>query len=255
MLWYKSWLETRWRFLLGLAMLMCSAAGVVLTRPEVMKLMPMADRLPVAGEIGRRIREAVDLSRSYNGYVWSQWFRQNGAQFGTIFAALLGTGGLLAQSSGGAALFTLSMPVTRARLLGIRAAAGLAEWFVLAFAPSLLIPLLSPTIGESYGVGNTLVHSACLFIAGAAFFSLAFLLSTAFGDIWRPLLLALLIATVLAVLPLVLRGMGSWNIFNVMSGESYFRGGRLPWAGLTASAAASAAMLYAGARNIAHRDF
>ena len=40
---------------------------------------------------------------------------------------LLGTGGLLSQAIGGGALFTLSLPVSRERLLGVRAATGLAE--------------------------------------------------------------------------------------------------------------------------------
>ncbi len=41
MLWYKSWLETRWRFIIGLVVLMCSAAGTVLAYPKVIKLMPL----------------------------------------------------------------------------------------------------------------------------------------------------------------------------------------------------------------------
>ena len=43
MLWYKSWLETRWRFLIGLVLLMLSAGGTVLTYPHVVKLLlPLA---------------------------------------------------------------------------------------------------------------------------------------------------------------------------------------------------------------------
>jgi len=34
-------------------------------------------------------------------------------------------------------------------------------------------------------------HAGCLFIAGSIFFSLSFLLSTVFSDLWRPLLIAL----------------------------------------------------------------
>ena len=52
----------------------------------------------------------------------------------TLFAVLLGTGGLLSQASGGGALFTLSLPVSRNRLLGVRAATGLAELLVLALS-------------------------------------------------------------------------------------------------------------------------
>ena len=40
-----------------------------------------------------------------------------------------------------------------------------------------LFPLLSPAVGETYGVGNALIHSTCMFAGGAAFFSLALLLS------------------------------------------------------------------------------
>ena len=252
MLWYKSWLETRWRFLIGLGLLMCSAAGIVLTYPKVMKLMPLVPMLDVGGEIGRRIRESAELAREYRGYVWSQAFRQNLAQTGTLFAVLLGTGGLL---SGGAALFTLSLPVSRPRVLGIRAAAGLAELLVLMVVPSLLIPLLSPAIGETYSVTNALVHGVCLFIAGATFFSLALLLSTVFNDVWRPLLIALVVAIVLALCEQAFPDLSRYGIFRVMSAEDYFRAGEVPWQGLLVSAAASAAMLYGAAFSIARRDF
>jgi ABC-type transport system involved in multi-copper enzyme maturation permease subunit len=255
MLWYKSWLETRWRFLIGLALLICSASAVVMMRPQTLKLLPLAENMDVAGEIGRRIREAVALQHEYRGYIWTQWFRQNLAHLGTLFAVLLGTGGILAQSSGGAALFTLSMPVTRGRLLAIRAATGLAEWFALAFIPSLLIPILSPSIGESYSLAATLIHSACLFLAGAAFFSLAFLLSTLFNDLWRPLLISLLVAVLLGAAPALVEALSRFDIFGVMSADVYFRTGTLPWLGLLAVAAASAAMLYAAAANIVRHDF
>ena len=76
MLWYKSWLETRWRFLIGLALLLCLAGATVFTYPQVMKLMPMVPT-NVTGPLGERIREAAALARDYRGYVWSQWFRQN----------------------------------------------------------------------------------------------------------------------------------------------------------------------------------
>jgi len=209
--------------------------------------------LDVGGEIGRRIREAAELAREYRGYVWSQGFGKNLAQMTTLFAVLLGTGGLFSQS--GAAVFTLSMPASRNRLFGVRAAAGLGELLVLAVVPSLLIPMLSPAIGETYGVGTALVHSACLFVAGAAFFSLAFLLSTVFSDVWRPLLIALGIAIVLALGEQVFREVARYSMFGLMSGETYFRSGSVPWWGLLAGTAMSAAMLYAAAVNFARRDF
>ena len=255
MLWYKAWLETRWRFLIGLALLICSAAAIVITYPKVVKLLPLVPSLEVSGEIGRRIRESAELSREYRGYVWSQWFRQNLSQTWTLFAALLGTGGLFAQSSGGGALFTLSLPISRTRLMTVRAATGLVELLVLALIPSLMIPLLSPAVGETYSVGNAIVHSVCLFVAGTVFFSLAILLSTVFGDLWRPLMLACAVAVVLGLTEIFLRSGSLHGIFWVMTGESYFRREGVPWTGLLVAAALSGSMLYAAALNIARRDF
>jgi hypothetical protein len=255
MLWYKSWLETRWRFLIGLALLMCSTVSVILIHPQLMALVPMAGTIDPGGEIGRQIKESVDLSRTYRGYIWAQLFRQNLAQMGTLFAILLGTGGLFSHSSGGAALFTLSLPVSRNRVVGVRAAAGLGEWLVLAFVPSLLIPVLSPAVGEAYGVGDALAHGACLFVGGSAFFGLAFLLSTVFTDLWRPLLTACAVAVVLATVGQAFRDVSRYGVFGVMSGEVYFRTGALPWLGLLVGAAVTMALLYASALNVARQDY
>ena len=99
---------------------------------------------------------------------------------------LLGTGGLLAQAPAAARCSRCRCRSRAAGLLGVRAATGLAELSVLALVPSLLLPLLSPLVGENYAIGDALVHAPCLFIAGTMFFSLSFFLSTVFSDVWRP---------------------------------------------------------------------
>jgi hypothetical protein len=251
MLWYKSWLETRWRFLIGLALLLCSAGATVLIYPKVLQLTRFVPA-NVSGEIGERIREAAALSREYRGYVWSQWFRQNLPQWGTLFAVLLGGAGVLSSSAG--ALFTLSLPISRARLLTVRAATGLGELFLLTFVPSLLIPLLSPAIGQRYSIADAIVHSVCFFVVVSAFFSLALLLSTYFDDVWRPILIALGIAFVLSLLNRVLNR-PPYAGYGLMSAESYFRSGHLPWLGLLASAVISALLIWGAAINLTRRDF
>ena len=253
MLWHKSWMDTRWRFLIGFVLLVCSAGGVVILWPRVQELIPLAANVKVGGFLGRELREAVDVQRRYPGYIWSQWFNQNMIQLGTLFAVLLGSGSLLSPRSGG--LFMLSLPVSRNRLFGVRTAAGLSELLVLALIPSLLIPLLSPSVGQSYGIGDALVHAVCMFVAGSLFFSLACLLSTVFTDLWRPWLLALAAAFVLGAGERLVQDVLPFGVFRVMSGESYFRSGQLPWLGLLASAAVSAAMLYGAAINVERRDY
>ena len=105
MLWYKSWLDTRWRFLIGLAILLaCSPAASSSSYPHVAKLLPTVrvDRTRAAASSAGAIQEALELSATYRGYVWSQWFRQNLMQMGTLFAVLLGSGSLLSRVSAAA---------------------------------------------------------------------------------------------------------------------------------------------------------
>jgi ABC-2 type transport system permease protein len=252
MLWHKSWLDTRWRFLIPLAILSINAWGLVIEYAPVANVFTSIHvETTGTGVLGRAIREALDSERTYPGYIWYQWFRSNLLQMGTICAALLGSGNLVAGPSG-SGLFTLSMPASRNRWLATRATLGLGQSFALALVPSLVIPLMSPTIGQHYDLTSAVVHAVCAFAASAVFFSLAFLLSTVFPDVPRPLLIACGVAAVIGLVESQL----DWNgLFRVMSGTTYFRTGSLPWVGLLVSGLLSTSLLVAAAVNIARKDF
>src|SRR5689334_18464510 len=245
MLWHKAWLETRWRFINALVILTMLAGGGVYDYLATQRLMPRlnASTSTPAAEatgVGALIREAIEAQKTFQGFIWYQTYRQLMTQMGVFFAILLGCGGLLSESSKGSALFTLSLPVTRRQLFNARAGAGLAELFALAMLPPLAVPILAPVIGQHFSIVDALVHGLCLFIVAAVFFSLASFLSTLFGDIWRPLLIAIGIACVVAFVSFAIPQL---RIFTVMSGESYFRTGSLPWAGLLVSAVIATALL------------
>lgn len=251
MLWYKAWLETRWRFIIGLAALLALVSVTVLGYPKFMELLRIVPQVDPNSPMGRMIGEGMALASTFEGFIWSQWFLKQLPQTWTFFAALLGAGGLLAQTQRGEGLFTLSLPVSRFHLVGVRAATCLAQLFVLAVVPSLMIPVLAPAVGHTYSFTDAIVHALCLFTAGSVFFSLSFLLSTIFTDIWRPFL----IVFCLGLFEQALRDFAKFGMFRVMSAESYFRGDGLPWLGLFVGVAASAAMLYGAALNVARRDF
>jgi hypothetical protein len=144
---------------------------------------------------------------------------------------------------------------SRARLLGIRAATALGELAVLALVPALVVPLVSPAVGETYSVADALVYGLCMFLAGSTLFSLTFLLSTVFADVWRPPLIVLCLAGFIALVREALQGPSTASLLGVMTAESYFRSHGLPWLGLLGAVAMSLLFLYAAARNIARRDF
>jgi hypothetical protein len=258
MLWHKAWLETRGRFLGGLALSVIVGLGVIYDFRATERLLPLVRNmdpaaLDTSGPLGAVLKESLEAQQTFRGFVWWQWYRQNMTYLVVIFGALLGAGGLLAKS-GAAPLFTLSLPVSRSRLIGSRAAIGLAELLALAIVPSLVLPLLAPSIGQSYSVRDVLAHGACMFVAGSVFFSLAALLSNDYTDIWRPVLIACIVAAALGMLEYV-PAIAPYGIFHVMNGETYYRQAGLPWIGLLVSAGISATLLRTAAVNLAHRDF
>src|SRR5688572_15387469 len=258
MLWHKAWLETRGRFLGGLALSLIVGFGVIYDYRATERLIPLIRStdpaaLDTSGLVGAALKESIAAQQSFRGFVWWQWYRQNLTFLVVIFGALLGAGGLLAKSEG-ATLFTLSLPVSRNRLIGTRAAIGLAELLAIAVVPSLVLPLLAPSIGHSYSVNDVVIHGVCMFIVGSVFFSLAALLSNDYADMWRPVLIACIVAAVLGMLESI-PAIAPYGIFHTMNGETHYRQAGLPWIGLLVSASISAALLRTAAVNLAQRAF
>jgi len=252
MLFQYAFLETRWRFLIGLVVLPVSAAFVVLSYPQVMALSQSVTTSPDTA-LGREIAESMQLARTYDGYVWSQWFRQNGAQLAGLFAAIIGTGGLLSQAAA-SRLFTLSLPVSRERLLAARAAAGLSQMLALTVVPAVVIVLLSPLVARSFPLLDALAYALGAFAGCAVMFSLAFFLSSMFANVWAPLVLTMCGGAALAALDQI-TGADRFSLLGMIHGEWYFRGMGLPWPMLLVSALASSALVYAGIRHFARQDF
>jgi len=255
MLWHKAWLETRGRFIIGLLILTVLAGAKVYEYVVAQRMMPMAETVLSGADkspLGNAIRDAITVQKEFRGFIWYTAFRDNLTQLGVLFAVLLGCGGLLAEAKKGSALFTLSLPVTRKQLLGARVGIGLAQCFAIAMIPPLVIPILAPTVGQQFSVIDSLAHGLCLFFVGALFFSLASFLSTMFGDMWRPMLIAFLIACTAALAQAVWPDLG---LFRLMSGDTYFRTGSLPWMGFLTTAVLASALLYSAAETLERRDF
>lgn len=253
MLWYKIWLETRWRFLIGLILLAAVAALIVFTQPEMVSAPPDFKRPD--GKVDEEMRVQYELSREYRGYIWVAWWDGTLCQFWTILAIVLATGGLMSERARGTAPFTLSLPISRRRHLAVRAAFGAAQIAALAIIPSLLIPGLSPLIGQSYSPRDTAVHVIALVAGGSVFFFLSFFFSALFADQWRPFLITCGVAIGLSVLWSHVHLLGAYSAYGVMSAESYFRSGILPWNGIIACVAVSAMLLCASMLVTEKKDF
>jgi hypothetical protein len=252
MLWYKAWIDTRWRFSIGLVLLICTVLANAFAYSSVDGYVVALAAGP-PGPLADKISSIAQLSNTFRGFIWGQVIRQNLCGLWIIFAVLLGADGLLSRRKG--AIFTLALPVSRRRLFGVRSATDLAELFVLAVIPLSLIPPAASAVGQTYGVADALVHGISIFLGGAVFYGVARLLATVFGDRWRPIVITLALAILVDLCKEFIPVPSPLNPGSIMDGERYFRTGAPAWAGLLIWPGISMALLYAAARSTEKRDF
>jgi hypothetical protein len=196
---------------------------------------------------GRNRRRQV--TQSYRNLIASGIVLQL-AMLDVYFTLKAGAGGL-----GAAGLFTFSLPVSRRRVLLTHASLVAVEMALVALAPSLLFPLAFRLIGADVSFGSTVVHALLFTLGGTVFISLTFLLTAVFNSQFKAIAIgfAVVFALLFPIRPF--EEFPWWNVYHVMSGETYFRYGRIPWLGLLASLAVSALMMFAAVRIYERRDF
>jgi hypothetical protein len=213
---------------------------------------------PTWSEDSRRL---LPLLSSHQGYVWSYWFKFMFLIMWPIYAITQGV--TLATAScpwmaggvGAAGLFTLSLPVSRRRVLLTHAALVGVELVLVALAPALMFPIVSQLTGADVPFGSTLVYALLLSFGGMIFPAFSFLLTVVFNNQWKALLTVFAVFCTLFLPIRLVEEYPWWHVYHVMSGETYFRYGRIPWPGLLASLAVSALMMFAAVRIYERRDF
>lgn len=254
MLWYKAWLDTRWRFIVGLTLVVLSAVVVVFGYDAAMEEVRRAQAIPgLAAAVAAREAQIAD----FRGFVWHTWIFETLRQLLALFAVMLGAGGLAAQVNRGGGVFLLSLPVSRTQVLLARAGVGLLQLAVLALVPLVVVTLVAPLAGERFSLTDALAFGACLFTGTALLFSATTALSTWFADVWRAPLLVLCFFVIWGFFGVLLPGevQPIYNVLNIMTGEPYFAGTRFPLVEVLLLAVTAAALLFSARLNLERRDF
>ena len=172
MLWYKGWLETRFRLLIALGLFGPLFAGIASLQPQV------------------QVR-AIAFSVTY-GVVFIS-IMLSGAGIATT-RSLQATKGLH-----GSTLFTLSLPVSRFRLLAVRATLGWLEMTGAIGAMCCGLWILFPVLRATVTPEEMLKYTITLVVCTSGLYSIAVLLATfldnpgrtwgcmlGFGALWWP---------------------------------------------------------------------
>jgi hypothetical protein len=245
MLWYKAWRETRARFLLSAVALAVICASFVFFHRDA----------------SRGISEEP---LSYPVYIWRITYKGYLRELFMILTILLGLGGLTRERDHRTVGFTLALPVSRWRLLGTRTLVGLAQVVVLATLPAIVLPALSPLIGQVYPSPQAWAFAILWATVGSLIFAMGLLASVLFtGEFTAPVaaIFGLVGYSLLADMPPVDRYLT--DIHDVMSGIDmpYFTErtgvltGPLPLSTLLAVFLATAGLIVIGARITNRQDF
>ena len=152
MLWYKAWLETRSRFLLALvgSIVLCSRLVVIFLRKGA----------------PTQLSQVLHATHETLAAVW------------LLAVTLIMMGGLLREKAVGSSSFTLSLPVSRLRLVSVRIAMGLIEGILLAVLPWLAMLLVAKVADQTHFIAQASIHVFLLLGGGVLFLAASFLISS-----------------------------------------------------------------------------
>jgi ABC-2 type transport system permease protein len=209
---YKAWRESRTRFTITVFTLIGFCLFVVLSFRS-------------QGRTNGRITLPILQSGIYSQHIYNLIYGTEKGIF-AILAIFLGLGGLLREQRNRTAIFTLSLPVSRFRLIGTQLIVGVSEMAVLSLLPAVFIPSLSTLVHESYPFVEALHFSLLWFACGSLIFATAFLLSVVLsGEYTGPVVCYVLL--VLQALIMTSTAVGRHYRLNLMWTMGEF--GRMHW--------------------------
>lgn len=236
MLWYKGWLETRSRFLTCLIVLTAFSAVFVYYAQGFLR-----------PEWSKDFYRLLFIAQEYVVLIW------------IMSVVLLGMGGLVREKATGTSSLTLSLPVSRAHLLGVRIAIGVLEAITLGVVPWAAIFLVSSAGGMLVQFRQVGFYVLLLVGGGLVYFAMAVLVSSLVEGEYTAPAVAFGLVFLAAMLSDV--WFRSFNLWRLVTGDfyidrnTYLLPGHFPWKGTLASLVVAASMLSASVKVLQEREF
>jgi ABC-2 type transport system permease protein len=176
-----------------------------------------------------------------------------------LAVVLLGMGGIVRERAIGTSSLTLSLPVSRARFLGIRIGMGVLEAIALAVVPWTTIFIVSSFSRMPILITQVGFYVLLLIGGGSAYFAMAVLVSSLIeGEYTAPAVAFGLVLLTAIVLDAWLRPFNLWRLLTgdfYIDRHTYLLSWPFPWRGTLASMSAAALMLLTAVKVIQKREF
>jgi ABC-2 type transport system permease protein len=239
MLWYKSWLETRSRFLLSLLNIVALCSFSVNHGNE--GAMPYT-----------KLEYYFAVLHGGHSMLCMLW---------VLAVTLLAMGGLLREKAVGTAPFTLALPVSRARLIAVRISVVLGEAMALVIVPWMAMFLIGTLNGKTHSVQQAFFHMVLLAGGGVAFLGAALLISSLVEGEYTAPLVSFGVLIGISVL------LSSSSSLQVYSPIEFIRGtefldrhtrlltGPIPWMRVGVNVLIGSVLVALSAKSVQARDF
>jgi len=176
-----------------------------------------------------------------------------------LSVVLLGMGGLLREKAAGTSSLTLSLPVSRAHLLGVRIAVGILEAITLGIVPWVTIFLVSCAGGMPVLFRQVAFYALLLVAGGLVYFAMAVLVSSLVeGEYTAPAVAFGLVFLAAILFDAWLRRFNLWRLVTgdfYLDRKTYLLSGHFPWLSTLASLSVAGLMLLASIKVIQRREF
>jgi ABC-2 type transport system permease protein len=238
MLWYKTWLETRSRFLISLLAALALCGFMVYHGDQ--------DAMPYTTLV--YYYSVLHGGHALLCMIW------------VMAVTLLTMGGLLREKALGTAPFTLALPVSRARLMAVRVSVVLGEAMALVIVPSVAMFLIGSLAGKTHSIQQAFFHVALLAGGGMVFFGTALLTSSLVeGEYTAPVVTFGVVLGISSVLSST--SLHAYSPMEFIIGAQYLDRhtalltGPIPWLRIASNILLGALLVALAAKSVQARDF
>lgn len=232
MLWYKGWLETRFRVLFVLVIFLF--------------LMVLIER-----NTDTHNPSSQDVERILNNFTL----------YLLMIPTMLGGAGiktqpLLRTTKGlhGSMYFTLSLPVSRLRMLATRATLGMLETVGVVAALTCFAWFIFPALKVHLMGADLFAYWGTVSICMSSFYFLSVFFATVWDDVWQ-IWGSFVVALILRWLETTASFPSSINVFRAMARSSPLFTHTFPWASMGVSLVAAAILFLAALKMVQTREF
>ncbi|MGA2671798.1 MAG: hypothetical protein ABSE99_01110 [Terracidiphilus sp.] len=233
MLWYKAWLETRWRF--------AFLVGSILLVWIAPLWLPSTGVTP--GMIASRMWVALQLESVLLSILAAIYLAGAGINTQTMYSATSGFHGSM--------LFTLSLPVSRARLLVARAGLGALETCGLVVLMAGYMLFLKPGAVSALQAFDYMVRAV---VCAMAVYALSVLLACVLDEMWQ-FTGACILWVGFFLLQSKVNMVSQISPLRGMSLNCYPLTAPMPWAPVVASAVLAGVLLYASVLVLQRKEY